>query len=156
MRVDFVDFMDYVREYSGKIVFFIGVILLIIGVSTLTALGTQLSATSFFLGIIFVVFGIFAQIGLFSVNFRSWNGLGTILICISIILLAFSISVFQFINLKFLGHMQVGYRGRPMPFYRVFVHSEHSYILLGNFLARLGLVLLVVGILVKIFYARKS
>lgn len=154
MHVDFVDFKDYVQEHSGRILFLVGIILLVTGVFSFRTLGGELSATSLFLGIVLCTFGIFVRLGFFSVKFRSWSGLGTISMCLAVTFLAFSISIFQFLNVESSGYMPVGEHGELLPFYRAFLHSERSYLWLSNVLVRLGFVFLVIGAAVKMYSLR--
>lgn len=154
MHVDFVDFKDCVQEHSGRILFFVGVILLVVGVFFLRTLGGELSAASLFLGIVFCAFGILARLGFFSVNLRSWGGLGTISICVAIAFFAFSISIFQFLNLKLVGIMPAAERGQMLPYFRFLFHSERSYLWLTNLLLRLSLVFLIVGAAVRVYSLR--
>ncbi len=154
MHVDFVDFKDYVQEHSGGILFLVGIILLVVGVFSLKALGGELSAASLFFGIVFCAFGIFVWLGFFSVNLFSWSGLGTISMCLAIAFFAFSVSIFQFLNVESSGYMPVAEHGRIMPFYRFFINSERSYLWLSNILIQLSLVFLVIGVAVKAYSLR--
>lgn len=152
MRVDLVAVYDYIRDYLGKIMFLIGVVLLIVGVLELNLYGSILSAGSLFFGILFIVFGLFVQLGFFSGNLRSLGGAGTILICFSIIFLAFSVVMFEFLEVSLAGIVPLISHGFVSG-YIVKMSSERPYLWLSAILMQSGLVLFITGIVFKIFHA---
>lgn len=154
MHVDLVAVYDYIRDYSGKIIFLIGVVLLIVGVLALNLYGSILSAGSLFFGILFTVFGLFVQLGFFSGNLRSLGGVGTILICVSIIFLAFSVVMFEFLEVSSAGIVPWIYHGYVRG-YIVIMSSERPYLWLSALFMQSGLALFITGIVLKIFHAVK-
>jgi hypothetical protein len=146
-------FLDFVTENFGKIMVFGGVGLLIIGFLMLTGFGSLWSAISFFFGILLLAFGFFAVFGFFSGNLRSLNGLGTILICISVVFFALSLVVFQFLNIVVVGWMQEVFRGARLPFFRPIWSSERPYLWLSWLSIEVALTLLVIGVVLKVYYA---
>lgn len=156
MYIDFVDFLDFVREHFGKILFLAGVMLLGLGILSFNRFGTVLSAVSLFSGVVFVAFGVFAQLGLFSVILKSWGGLGAILLCVSVVCFAFSVSIFQFMNVELLGYMQRPFRGALLPFYKPIFHSERPYVWVSGIFLDVSLVLFIVGLVTKVCSIFKS
>jgi len=132
--------------------FLIGVVLLIVGVLELNLYGSILSAGSLFFGILFIVFGLFVQLGFFSGNLRSLGGAGTILICFSIIFLAFSVVMFEFLEVSLAGIVPLISHGFVSG-YIVKMSSERPYLWLSAILMQSGLVLFITGIVFKIFHA---
>ena len=153
---------DSVRAYFldnyGKIVFSVGALLLFIGLMTLNMYGSVLSAGSFFFGILLVVYGLFVQAGLLSENVFSLTGVGTILICVSIALLAFSFVVLEFVDVtptslirQILPHGG-GFTGE----YRLNFVSTHPFGWLSDLSLKIGIVLFIVGGVFKTIYTLTS
>lgn len=149
MHVDFIDFVDFIQEYSGKICFLAGVTLLASGVLFLNRFGTVLSAVTLFFGIVLTAFGMVAQLGLFSVILKSWSGLGAILLCASVVCFAFSVSLFQFMNVELVGYSQMVFKGALLPFYEPLFRSERPYVWVSGILMDVSLVLLIIGLIVE-------
>jgi len=148
MRIGMLNVLAPIREHLDMILFLSGFILLVVGLLCKTALGSWFSASSLFFGMVFLTFGMFLKLGIFSVKFRSAAGVGTILICASIICIAISIALFQFVNIDVLRYV----RFRTYDYYRVTcVLWEHSYSWLCNLLAQSSLVLFIGGVAAKIF-----
>jgi len=143
---------DYIRDYLGKIMFLIGVVLLVVGVLTLNLYGSILSAGSLFCGILFTIFGLFVQLGFFSGNLRSLGGAGTILICVSIVFLAFSLVIIEFLDVSSAKIVPWIYRGAVLG-YIVRMSSERPYLWLSALFMQSGLALFITGIVFKIFHA---
>jgi len=146
-------FLDFVTENFGKIMIFGGVGLLIIGFLTLNSFGTLWSAISLFFGILLFAYGFFALFGFFSGNLRSLNGLGTILICISVVFFALSLVVFQFLDITVVGWVQEVFRGGRLPFLRPLLSSERPYLWLSGLSVEVALTFLVIGVVLKVYYA---
>ncbi len=148
----------YVSDNYGKIFFIVGTLLLFIGVITLSLYGSILSAGSFFFGILFVVYGLFVQAGLLSENLLSLTGIGTILICVSIALLAFSLAVVQFVDLTPTGLIRQilphggGFTGE----YKLSFLSTHPFGWLSDISMKVGIVLFIIGGASKAIYALRS
>lgn len=153
MDIDLVK--EYGKEYSGKIMFLIGIMLLVVGLLFLSSLGSPLSAGSIFFGIILLVFGLLIQLGFFYGNLRSLNGLGIFLICLSVVLIAFSIALLQFVEISVLHIVTLVFRG-TITGYKVVLGSERTYIWLSALLLRTGLISLIVGLAIKAYYALKT
>jgi len=145
-------FLDFVTENFGKIMVFSGVGLFIIGFLLLTGFGSMWSAISLFFGILLVAFGFFALFGFFSGNLRSLNGLGTILICLSIVFFALSLVVFQFLNVVVVRWLQEVFRGGSLGA-RALLSSERPYLWLSGLSMEAALALLVIGVVLKVYYA---
>ena len=145
-------FFDFVTENFGKIMVFSGVVLLIIGFLLLTGFGSMWSAISFFFGVLLVAFGFFAMFGFFSGNLRSLNGLGTILICLSVVFFALSLVVFQFLNIVVIGWLAEVFRGGSLGA-RALLSSERPYLWLSGLSMDVALMLFVIGVVLKVCYA---
>jgi len=141
-----------VRDNVGKIVFSIGVVILLVGVLTLSILGSMLSAGALFAGILLVVFGLFTQVGLFSGDWRSIGAVGTVLICVSIVLVAYGVVVMEFVEVKFVGTVPVVDRGSILG-YNLVLSSERPYLWLSSLLMQSGLAVFIAGLVLKVFKA---
>jgi hypothetical protein len=148
----------YVSDNYGKVVFSVGALLLLIGVVTLNMYGSVLSAGSFFFGILFVVYGLFVQAGVLSGNLLSLTGIGTILVCVSIALLAFSFALVQFVDVTPTGVIRqiLPHGGGPTGEYKLNFISTHPFSWLSDLSLEVGIVLLIVGSIFKTIYALTS
>lgn len=147
---------EYGKEYSGKIMFLIGIVLLAVGLLFLNSLGSPLSAASLFFGIILVAFGLLIQVGFFYGNLCSVNGLGVFLICLSVVLFAFAIAILQFVEISGVHFIPIIWRGEPPAGYKVRFDYERTYVWLSALLLRVSLVSLIVGLVTKAYYALKT
>jgi hypothetical protein len=145
----------YVREYLGKIMILIGVVLLVLGVLSLNLFGSIYSAGSLFFGIILLFFGFFAQLGFFWGNLRSLGGVGTILICVSVASFALSIAVAQFLEVRSIAYGPVISHGTVLG-WAGFLITDRPFTWMSDVLMQLGLTLLVIGIVLKIVHALGS
>jgi len=145
----------YLDERLGTFMFLTGIILLVAGLLFLSGLGSILSACSIFFGITFVVFGLLIRLGFFYVKFFSLNGLGIFLICLSVIFFALSVSLLQFVKLDLLNVVPILFRGTIVG-YKLIVESERIYISISSLLLRIGLVLFIIGLLMKVYNAFKT
>lgn len=145
------DFSDYVRENFGKFMIIVGVLLVVVGLLLLSSVGSAFSASSFFFGLLFVIFGFFVQLGVFSGGVRSLGGLGTLFVCLSIVFFTFGVVIIQFQNINVIGYVQEVFRGARLPFYRMLIATDRPYWWLSDFCVHLGLVLLVVGLAFKVY-----
>jgi len=155
MRIGWLDVLDFFRDYLGKIMFLIGLMLLIAGLLWFNMFGTVLSAASFFGGILFVVFGLFVQLGVFSVNFRSLNGVALILICTSIICFAFAIAALEFLNTRLVEVEPFYFRTRLLYLIAI-LESERPYLWVSGIFGLLGLASLIAGVVLKVYYILTS
>jgi hypothetical protein len=143
----------YLEEYLSGIIFLVGIVLLFIGLLFLKATGSVLSATSFFLGITFIAFGIFIKVGFFSMKLRSLDGFGTILVCSSVLLFALAIALIQFLEIRVVGFTQEVFRGVPLPYFRVHIESERPYAYMVDILIKASVIQFLTGLIIKIYYA---
>ena len=141
-----------VRDNVGKIIFAVGVMLAIAGVLTLNLYGSWLSAGSLFFGIMLIVFGLFVQVGFFSGDLRSLGGVGTILICVSIIIVAYAIVILEFVKVDLVRFVPVVDRGSIIA-WRAVLSSDRPYLLMSVLLAESGLAVFASGIVLKIIHA---
>jgi len=148
------EILDYIRDYIGKIMFAIGAILLLVGAFTLSMTGSWLSAGSVFFGILFVVFGVFVQLGFLSGNLRSLGGVGTISICLSIILFAFSLAVIEVVNITGIGVFPEIFRGAVLG-YQIIMYSDRPYVGLSMLCMQFAIGFFVAGIVLKIIHMVK-
>jgi len=151
-----VTFYLYIRDYIGKIMVLTGVVLLITGVLAINSFGSVFSAGSLFLGILFAVFGFFVQVGFFSGNLRSLNGAATILICISIVFLAFSLVIIEFLEARLVGYVQMIFHGAPLPFSKAVISTNRPFLWLSSLSLQVGFVFFIAGIALKAFHVLKS
>jgi len=94
-------FLDFIRDNLGKVMIVVGMLLFLLGVSMLATFYFVLPEIAFvplisgFLGILFIVYGFFVQVGMFSAHWRSIDGVGTVMLCISVGFFALAISAVQ-------------------------------------------------------------
>jgi hypothetical protein len=140
---------EYLREYVGTIVLATGVLLVIIGILFINIFGSIVSVFALFLGIIFAAFGFFARIGLFY-NLRSINGLGTVLVCISVVCFALAISLMAFLQVKGIRLLPQYYRGVFEGYMTLItVYRPYAWISLISVLASFAT--FVAGLIVKVY-----
>lgn len=151
MEITWSDVVDFVTDYSGKIMFLVGVLFMASGVLNLNLFGTMASAVSLFLGILFVVFGLFVLLGVFSVRLRSVNGLSIILICASVVCFAFSIVSLEFLSAEIVDVEPMYFRMHFLGFV-VNLQWERPYLWVSYIFALLGLASLITGIALKVYY----
>ncbi len=134
-----------VLDYSDMALFLSGCVLLVIGLLCKKDMGSWISAGTLFLGTTFCTFGIFLKLGIFSVKLRSLAGVGTILICVSVICIALSIVLFQFCEMTIVGVVRARFlRG---DYYRVTcILWKQKYLWLCNLLAQASLPLFISGV----------
>lgn len=158
MDLRLLEFGDFLKENLGKILIAVGILLLVLGFvmqSTfyfvISAFGF-ISAVNLFLGIMLIVLGSFVLVGLFPVKLRSIDGLGTILLCVSIGFFALAFVAIQF-------QLVTGFdvEGIPRPFgggWEGFIAtpiSERPFLFLFSNGLQLGLVFLVASLILKAF-----
>jgi len=137
-----------IKSNVSMIFFLLGVALLVFGVLYKTSVGSWFSVLSLFFGIILSTFGMFLKLGMFSLKLRSVAGLGTILICASIISIALAIALFQFHDMTVLRYIQV----RGTRYYKATcIAWEPTYLWLCSFLAYTSLVLMISGVVTSLF-----
>jgi len=152
---DLVAVYDYISDAIGRVMLLIGVVLLVVGVLAFNPFGSVLSAGSFFFGILFTVFGMLVQLGFFPRNLRSLSGVGTILICLSIVFITFSIVVVEFVDLDLVKIVPSIFRGAIIG-YKPLMESERPYLWLSVLFMQFGLATLIIGIALRIFNVLRS
>jgi len=146
----------FIEDNLGKIMVLVGALLLLGAVLWFTALlGSMLSAVSLFFGIILVFFGLALQLGLYSGSLRNLGGVGTVLISVSIICLAFSMAAAQFSELYRVLVIPEGWRQTILGWWYVPV-TRPVYALFSGIMFYASLVTFVSGIAFRIFHAIKS
>jgi len=85
-----------IRENVAKIMIVLGIVFLVLGVLTLTTVFAVIPMFSLSVGILLLALGFFARVGLFSVEWRSPNGLAVILLCVSVAFFALAVASIQF------------------------------------------------------------
>lgn len=101
-------------------------------------------------------FGMLIKLGLYSTKITSFDGLGTILISISIVTFALSIALLQFLTLNVIEVVQQIFRGTPLNRYKVFYDVERPYGALSVALLKLSLIIFVSGLFIKAYNALKT
>lgn len=144
-----------IDERIGTLMFAAGGISIIVGLLFLSRLGSIISACGIFFGIIFMAFGILIHLEFFQGNLLSSNGLGTLLISLSIIFFALSISLMQFVRLDILNVFPLIFRGTVVG-YKLAAEYERIYVPICSVFLRLGLFSLIAGLFIKIYNAIKS
>ncbi len=145
---------EYLVEYSSGILFFSGVLLLICGVLFLETFGSILSAGSLFFGIIFVAWGLFLRLGFFYLKIRSLDGLGTILVSVSVVFLALSITVMTFMTVKNTVPVGIYLRGILLG-YTTIMNTYRPYAWLASISLWASVISFLAGVIVKIFSGRR-
>jgi hypothetical protein len=144
-----------IDERVGTFMFFIGVIMLIFGLLFLTPLGSIISACNIFVGITLSVFGLLIRLGFFYGKLLSLNGLGTLLICLSVVLFALSLSLMQFVKFDIHNIVPLIFRGAVIG-YKLATEYERIYVHLCSTLLRFALLFFIVGVIIKIYNVVKT
>jgi hypothetical protein len=146
---------EYLQEYSWGILAFSGIALLVVGLMFMQSFGSPLSMIGFFLGIILVTFGFFARIGLFSSKLGSLDGLGTILICVSVVFLSLSFAVIEFSAVA--GYESIPIFSRSGKFIGMeqepIIYRPYAWLSLTSI--GIGLPIFLAGLIVKAYSARR-
>jgi uncharacterized membrane protein HdeD (DUF308 family) len=142
------EFEDLVRDNLGKIMIGVGILAVIFGIFMLDSFGTFASVSSLFIGVLLIVYGFFLQVGLFSVKWRSMNGIGTVLLCISVGFFALAIVALQFQIVHAESAVEV-FRGLVIPFMRL--SGTRPFVYLFALCLQIGLGVLAAGIALKIY-----
>jgi uncharacterized membrane protein len=146
---------DFLREYLGRILIGVGLIFVVAGIMLLSTFYFSVPAFAavpvviLFLGLVFVAYGFFVQVGMFSVRWRSMNGLGTILLCVSVGFFALAIVAIQIQLVT--GFEQVGMptHGGSIPFVMLFPISFRPFLFLFGLGLELGAAFLVASLVLK-------
>jgi hypothetical protein len=149
MSIWILELEDFVRDNLGKILIGLGILLVIFGVFMLNTFGTLASASGLFVGFLAIIYGFFVQVGLFSVEWRSLNGVGNLLLCVSIGFFALAVVAIQFQVVSATAVKEV-LHGFVMPFMRLRLVATRPFVFLFALGSQIGLVLLVASIVLKI------
>lgn len=145
---------EYLVEYASGILFFSGFLLLVAGVLLLETFGSILSAASLFFGIVFVAWGLLMRLGFFYLKLRSLDGLGTILLSVSVVFLALSIVGMTFLAVKNAIPVAIRIRGFLTGYYTIlYTYRPYAWLATMSFWA--FLISLVAGVIVKIYSGRR-
>jgi hypothetical protein len=136
------------RENFGKISIAIGILLVIFGVSTSSMVGSVASAGGLFSGIVLVAYGFFAQVGLFSIEWRSTNGVATMMLCVSVVFFAMAVMSLLFQEVTANIVIEV-FRGGVFPSLRLVFTRPFLYLFaLGS---ELGVIFFVISVILKVY-----
>jgi len=145
---------EYLLEYSGNIMIFSGIVFLAVGLMFMETYGSPVSAIAFFFGITFFIFGFFARLGLFYSKLNSLNGLGTILICVSVVLFALSFSLIEFQAVASITYVPE-LAGGGQVIYIPQVNTYRPYAWLSFTSIDIGLPILFAALIAKAYSARR-
>lgn len=155
MSLKLLELMDSLREYLGRILIGLGLILVVAGILLVSTFYFFIPTfaivpiATLFLGLVFVAYGFFIQVGLFSVRWRSLNGLGTILLCISVGFFALAIVAIQIQLVTGFEQVGVPSRGGTIPFIMFFPISFRPFLYLFGLGLELGAAFLVASLVLK-------
>jgi hypothetical protein len=145
---------EYLEEYSGNLMILAGVLLLVVGLMFLETFGSVLSAVTLFLGVILVSFGLFVRLGLFHLKLRSLNGLGTILLCGSVVFFALCIPVMEFLAVQRVIAVPQYFHGIIIGYSEVII-TYRPYAWLGAISIWVGVGLFLASLIVKVYCVLK-
>jgi hypothetical protein len=136
------------RENFGKISIAIGILLVVFGISMSSMVGSVASAGGLFSGIVLVAYGFFAQVGLFSIEWRSTNGVATMTLCVSVAFFAIAITSLLFQEVTANIVIEV-FRGGVFPSLRLVFTRPFLYLFaLGS---ELGVIFFVISVILKVY-----
>jgi hypothetical protein len=118
------DFRCYIVENAAKIMIAVGIAFLLLGVLTLTTFFSFIPMFSLFLGFMLLVLGVFTHVGLFSIEWRSTNGLAVILLCVSLAFFVLAIVSIQFQEVSSTYGGSVRFDGDGSNFPSGLIHSS--------------------------------
>ena len=136
------------KDNFGKVSIAIGILLVVFGVSTSSMLGTVASAGGLFSGVVLIAYGFFAQVGLFSVEWRSTNGVATMTLCVSVVFFAIAVMSLLFQDVTANIVIEV-FRGGVFPSLRMVFTRPFLYLFaLGS---ELGVIFFVISVILKVY-----
>jgi len=152
MSPSFWGFKDSIRvslkDNFGKVSIAIGILLVVFGVFMSNMLGTVASAIGLFSGFVLIVYGFFAQVGLFSVEWRSTNGAATMTLCVSVVFFGIAIVSLLFQEASW-SIVTEFFRGNVSQSLRLVFARPFLYLfVLGS---QLGLIFLVISVFLKVY-----
>lgn len=159
MSIRLLELMDFLKDNLGKVLIALGIVFFLSGIlllSTfyfgLSALGVAVPTVPMFLGVVFIVYGFFVQVGLFSGRWRSIDGLGTILLCISVAFFALAIAAIQVQLVMGFEMQDVPSRGGGRSsFSMLFPYSTRPFLSLFGLGLEWGVAFFVAGMIIKAF-----
>jgi hypothetical protein len=146
---------EYLEEYAGNIMIFVGALLLFVGLLFLANFDSLLSVVTSFFGVILVAYGFFARLGLFYTKLGSSNGLGTILICISVVFFAVSVSLTEYQVVNGIKYVPQYIRG-TFEGYRLDIISSRPYVWFSWDSLWIGLSMFLAGLILKVHRAPRE
>src|SRR3990170_873793 len=152
MSPRFWGFRDSVRaslkDNFGKVSIAIGILLVVFGLSMSSTLGTVASAIGLFSGFVLITYGFFAQVGLFSVEWRSINGAATMTLCLSVVFFAIALVslLFQEVSANMVREF---FRGGV--FESVHLVFTRPFLYLFALGSQLGLIFFVISVILKVY-----
>jgi hypothetical protein len=153
------ELLDFLRDNLGKVLIAVGILFFLLGVFMLADsyfILTEIAfvpAISLFLGILLAVYGLFVQVGLLSGRLRSIDGLGTIILCVSVgfFALAFSAIQVQLVTGFEKQGMPSRSGGGESPFALFFPISVRPFLFLFGLGLQWGIILLATSLILKAF-----
>jgi hypothetical protein len=110
--------------------------------------GSVASAGGLFSGIVLVAYGFFAQVGLFSIEWRSTNGVATMMLCVSVVFFAMAVMSLLFQEVTANIVIEV-FRGGVFPSLRLVFTRPFLYLFaLGS---ELGVIFFVISVILKVY-----
>jgi len=151
-------FLDFVRDNLGKVMIAVGMLFSLLGVFMLATFYFTLPEIAFvplislFSGVLFVVYGFFVQVGLFPARWRSMDGVGTVMLCVSVGFFALAISAIQVqLVTGFEMHGMPNRGGGESPFALFLPISVRPFLFLLGLGLQWGTVFLAASFLLKAF-----
>lgn len=145
------EFVDFLKDNLADVMIGVGIPFVVFGVFMLSTIGSVASAVGLFCGSLLIVYGLMIRVGLFSVKWRSMNGVGTILLCISFGLFALAVVSVQFQDISFAGAVREAFEGSFTSYSRLLVHTNRPFLYLFVAGFQLGLVFFVLSIIAKVY-----
>jgi len=136
------------KDNFGKVSIAFGILLVVFGLFMSSTLGTVASAIGLFSGFVLIAYGFFAQVGLFSVEWRSINGVATMTLCVSVVF--FSIALMSLLFQDVSAYMTRDFfRGTVIPGVRLVLTRPFLYLFaLGS---ELGVISFVISVILKVY-----
>jgi hypothetical protein len=152
MSPSFWGFRDSVRvslrDNFGKVSIAIGILLVVFGISMSSTLGTVASAFGLFSGFVLIAYGFFAQVGLFSIEWRSINGVATLTLCVSVVFFSVALMSLLFQDVSSSVVREI-FRGSVSLSLRLVFTRPFLYLfVLGS---QLGLIFLIISVILKVY-----
>jgi len=149
---------DYLSEHLGKILIAAGIVFVVVGSLFIgdyyyeVPLSALIPCVLMFLGIVFVAYGLMIQVGFFSGKWFSIGGIGTILLCVSVLFFALTVVAIQVQLVSGFSIIDqiVGRAGRAIPVYEAVPDSVRPFLYVSGEALQLGLILFAAGVILKV------